>query len=77
MQASAPERPIDGGMATEALLTHLVVSKYCYHTALYRVGIPVQQFGRHARVQPSREGRATTDWCGPPSRSVRVAKASR
>src|SRR6185312_17081013 len=26
VQASAPERPIDGGMATEALVAHVVVS---------------------------------------------------
>ena len=25
----APERPIDGGMATEALLAHVLVNKYC------------------------------------------------
>ena len=27
--APAPERPIDGGMATEALIAHVVVSKFC------------------------------------------------
>ncbi len=27
--APAPERPIDGGMATEALLVHVLVSKFC------------------------------------------------
>ncbi len=26
--APAPERPIDGGMATEAMVAHVVVSKY-------------------------------------------------
>ncbi len=34
--ASAPERPIDGGMATEALVTHVVVSKFCDSLPLYR-----------------------------------------
>ena len=29
MVAPAPERPIDGGMATEALIVHVVVSKFC------------------------------------------------
>ena len=29
VQAPAPERPIDGGMATEALVAHVVVSKFC------------------------------------------------
>jgi len=36
LQAPAPERPIDGGMATEALIAHVVISKYCDHTPLYR-----------------------------------------
>ncbi|HSZ94617.1 MAG TPA: IS66 family transposase [Acetobacteraceae bacterium] len=34
--APAPERPIDGGMATEALVTHVVVSKFCDSLPLYR-----------------------------------------
>ncbi len=36
MQAPAPERPIDGGMATEALLAHVLVNKYADHLPLYR-----------------------------------------
>jgi transposase len=36
MQAPAPERPIDGGMATEALVAHVVVSKFCDSLPLYR-----------------------------------------
>ena len=36
VQASAPERPIDGGMATEALLAHVVVSKFADFLPLYR-----------------------------------------
>jgi transposase len=36
VQAPAPERPIDGGMATEALLAHVLVNKYCDHLPLYR-----------------------------------------
>lgn len=31
-----PERPIDGGMATEALIVHVVVSKFCDGLPLYR-----------------------------------------
>jgi transposase len=31
VQAPAPERPIDGGMATEALLAHVLVNKYADH----------------------------------------------
>jgi transposase len=36
VQASAPERPIDGGLATEALVAHVVVSKFCDALPLYR-----------------------------------------
>jgi transposase len=36
VQAPAPERPIDGGMATEALVAHIVVSKFCDSLPLYR-----------------------------------------
>ena len=43
VQAPAPERPIDGGMATEALLAHVLVSKYADHLPLYR---QVQIFAR-------------------------------
>jgi hypothetical protein len=34
--APAPERPIDGGMPTEALIVHVVVSKFCDSLPLYR-----------------------------------------
>src|SRR3954464_12217565 len=36
VQAPAPERPITGGMATEALLAQVLVSKYADHLPLYR-----------------------------------------
>jgi len=36
VQAPAPERPIDGGMATEALVAHVVVSKFCDSLPLHR-----------------------------------------
>jgi transposase len=36
VQAPAPDRPIDGGMATEALLAHVLVSTYADHLPLYR-----------------------------------------
>lgn len=36
VQAPAPERPITGGMATEALLAHVLVSKFADHLPLYR-----------------------------------------
>src|SRR5207244_5060125 len=43
-QASAPERPIAKGMASPSLLAHVLVSKYCDHTPLYRQS---QVFARH------------------------------
>ena len=36
-QAPAPSRPIDRGMAGTGLLAHVLVSKYCDHTPLYRL----------------------------------------
>jgi transposase len=36
MQAPAPERPTGGGMATEALVAHVVVSKFCDCLPVYR-----------------------------------------
>ncbi|MCP3411288.1 IS66 family transposase [Bradyrhizobium sp. CCGB01] len=36
MQAPAPERVIAGGLATPALLAHVLISKYCDHLPLYR-----------------------------------------
>ena len=44
VQAPAPARPIDGGLATEALLAHVLVSKYTDHLPLYRHS---QIFARH------------------------------
>lgn len=35
-QTPAPERPIAKGLATPALLAHVLVSKYCDHLPLYR-----------------------------------------
>jgi transposase len=35
-QALAPERPIAKGLATPALLAHVLVAKYCDHLPLYR-----------------------------------------
>ena len=36
VQAPAPERPVDGGLASEALLAHVLVNKYADHLPLYR-----------------------------------------
>jgi transposase len=44
VQAPAPERPLTGGMATEALLAQVLVAKYSDHLPLYR---QAQIFARH------------------------------
>ena len=44
VQAPAPERPLTGGLATEALLAQVLVGKYCDHLPLYR---QAQIFARH------------------------------
>ena len=44
VQAPAPERPLTGGMATEAVLAQVLVSKYSDHLPLYR---QAQIFDRH------------------------------
>ena len=36
VQAPAPERPLTGGIATEAVLAQVLVAKYCDHLPLYR-----------------------------------------
>jgi transposase len=43
--AEAPARPIDGGMPTEALVTHVVVSKFCDSLPLYRQSQMLQRQG--------------------------------
>ena len=55
-QAAAPERPIAKGMASPGLLAHVLVSKYCDHTPLYRQS---QIFARHG-VEIERSTLATT-----------------
>ena len=36
VQAPAPERPLTGGIATEAVLAQVLVAKYSEHLPLYR-----------------------------------------
>ena len=50
--APAPDRPIDGGMATEALIAYVVVSKFCDSLPLYR---QAQMLGRQS-LPPRRRG---------------------
>src|SRR4051794_33007283 len=58
VQAPAPERPITGGMATEALLAHVLVAKFSDHLPLYR---QAQIFAREG-VELDRS--TLCDWVG-------------
>jgi transposase len=56
--APAPERPIARGLASPGLLAHVLISKYCDHTPLYRQS---QIFARHGvnlnrSTFPARQG---------------------
>ncbi len=69
VQAPAPDRLLDGGMATEALVAHIVVAKFCDHLPLYRqVGMPAanaSRFGGRARASPWTARRWPTGWDAP------------
>src|SRR3954462_1211844 len=58
VQAPAPERPITGGMATEALLAHVLVAKYADSLPLYR------QAGIFARQGIELDRSTLCDWVG-------------
>src|ERR687890_366050 len=58
VQAPAPERPITGGMATEALLAHVLVAKYADFLPLYR------QVGIFARQCIELDRSTLGDWVG-------------
>ena len=61
-QAAAPSRPIARGMAGPGLLAHVLVSKYCDHTPLYRQSAHLRARGRAsstARRWPAGSTRAT------------------
>src|SRR3954452_24311812 len=58
VQALAPERPITGGMASEALLAHVLVAKYADFLPLYR---QAQIFGRQG-IELDRS--TLCDWVG-------------
>ena len=46
--APAPDRPVDGGMPTEALVAHVVVSKYADALPLYRQAQMLERQGHQA-----------------------------
>jgi transposase len=58
VQAEAPSRPIERGMAGPGLLAHVLVSKYCDHLPLYR------QSEIYARQGVELERSTMADWVG-------------
>src|SRR3954449_8255176 len=58
VQAPAPDRPITGGMAIEALLAHVLVAKYADFLPLYR------QAGIFARQGVDLDRSTLCDWVG-------------
>jgi transposase len=62
VQAQAPSRPIERGLAGPGLLAHVLVSKYCDHQPLYR------QSEIYARQGVELERSTMADWVGASSR---------
>jgi transposase len=62
VQAEAPSRPIERGIAGPALLAHVLVSKYCDHQPLYR------QSEIYGRQGVELERSTLADWVGGCSR---------
>jgi len=62
VQAEAPSRPIERGLAGPGLLAHVLVSKYCDHQPLYR------QSEIYARQGVELERSTMADWVGGCSR---------
>src|SRR5215471_17161966 len=62
VQAEAPSRPIERGLAGPGLLAHVLVSKYCDHQPLYR------QSEIYARQGVDLERSTMADWVGSSSR---------
>ena len=67
LQAPAPDRPIDGGMATEALMAQVLIGKYGDHLPLYRQSQRVKPKGMSLPVRASRwiVPRYATGWVVP------------
>jgi transposase len=62
VQAPAPSRPIERGLAGPGLLAHVLVAKYCDHQPLYR------QAEMYAREGVELERSTLADWVGGSSR---------
>jgi transposase len=58
LQAEAPSRPIERGMAGPGLVAHVLVSKYCDHLPLYR------QAEMYAREGVELDRSTMADWVG-------------
>ena len=56
VQAPAPERPITGGMATEALLAHVLVAKYADFLPFYRQAQSSPGKGSSSTARPCATG---------------------
>ena len=65
IQVSAPERPIERGMAGAGLLAHVLTSKYCDHLPLYR------QSQIYRRVGVDLHRSTLADWVGQTSALLR------
>jgi transposase len=70
VQAAAPSRPIERGVAGPGLLAHVLVSKYADHLPLYR------QSEIYERQGMELERSTLADWVGGSSRAVRTADRS-
>jgi transposase len=62
VQAAAPSRPIERGLAGPGLLAHILTAKYCDHLPLYR------QSGMYAREGVDLDDSTLADWVGASSR---------
>src|SRR5271169_1714253 len=72
VQAPAPSRPIERGLAGPGLLAHVLVAKYCDHQPLYR------QAEMYAREGVELERSTLADWVGGSSRLLEpLVEASR
>jgi transposase len=62
VQAAAPSRPIERGLAGPGLLAHILTAKYCDHLPLHR------QSGMYAREGVDLDDSTLADWVGASSR---------
>ena len=64
VQAPAPSRPVDRGLAGPALLAHVLVSKYAHHLPLYR------QAEIYSNLGVELERSTLADWVGGAARTL-------